>query len=242
MKINYRLSFRPIVIIIYLLLLALLISMGNWQLNRAKQKRLLLRQRQASLQLPPIDINKMQNLTLDKLEYRKVVVEGRWDPEHQFLIDNQMHQGKVGYYVMTPLFIAGKKNAVLVNRGWLPMNKNRKILPDIALLALDVRISGRVNHFPQVAYQLKGADIPTSGWPAVVQVINPVILSERLDYPILDFQIELDPLESNGFVREWKIIQKMPAEKHYAYAMQWFGLAVTLTILMLWMSLKKTDE
>ncbi len=241
MEINRRKKVKPLVIILYLLMLALLISMGNWQLDRAEQKRHILQQRQKASQLPPVEINEMQYPALSALEYRQVKVRGRWDFAHQFLIDNQMHQGEVGYYVMTPLRIAGKNRAVLVNRGWVAMNKDRKVLPDIALSSVDVEVTGRVNHFPRVAYQLEGADRPTSSWPAVVQVINPVVLSEILGYPVLDFQIEMDPAETDGFVREWKIIQKMPAEKHVAYAMQWYGLALTLTILMLWMGYKKTD-
>ncbi len=236
---NWRLTVRPVVIVIYLLLMALLISLGNWQLRRAQQKRQQLHQRQAVLQLPPVDINAIDQPDLETLENRTVSVRGRWDGKHQLLIDNQMHQGKVGYGVMTPLMIAGKKQAVLVNRGWVAMDKDRRILPEVTLPSVDVQVNGRVNHFPQVAYPLKGADIPTAGWPAVVQVINPQILAKRLGYPVLDFQVEMDPLADNGFVRDWKITQKMPAEKHEAYAMQWFGLAITLTILMLWMGFKK---
>jgi surfeit locus 1 family protein len=234
---------RPVVFMIYLLLMTLLISLGNWQLKRAEQKRQQLHQRQAALQLPAININDIEQPRLEVLENRRVNVRGRWDLKHQLLIDNQMHQGQVGYWVMTPLIITGRQQAVLVNRGWIAMNRDRRILPDVSSLPTgDVLVNGRVNHFPQVAYALEGADIPTDGWPAVVQLINPEILAKKLGYPLLDFQIEMEADEEHGLVRDWKISQKMPAEKHEAYAMQWFGLAVTLTILMLWMGFKKTDE
>ena len=237
-----KIRFNPFVIVGYLLTMALLVSLGNWQLRRAEQKRQLLAQKQAALLLQPVNLNQLPRPELEKLENRKVIVHGQWDADHQFLIDNQMHQGKVGYYVMTPLKIAGTNSAVLVNRGWVAMNRDRKILPDIGLAAGDVQISGRINHFPRVAYQLQGADIPTDGWPAVVQVVNPAVISKKLGYPVLNFQLEMDPSLGDGFIREWKISQKMPPEKHVAYAMQWFGLALTLTILLLWMGFKKTDE
>jgi surfeit locus 1 family protein len=34
----------------------------------------------------------------------------------------------------------------------------------------------------------------------------------------------------------------MPPEKHIAYAVQWFALALTLTLLILWISCKKYKD
>ncbi len=226
----------------YVVMMVLLISLGNWQIRRAHEKEQLLQERQKQSKLPPLDLNALHNPSLKQLQYRRVKVKGVYDSRHQILIDNQMYQGKVGYYVMTPLKIEGKSEAVLVNRGWVPMNQDRQQLPEIGLTETEVVISGRVNHFPQVGYMLDGADIPTPGWPAVVQVVNTDLIAQKLGYALSGFQIEMDADLPEGYVREWRIATKMPPEKHYAYAMQWFGLALTLTILMIWMSFKKTDE
>jgi surfeit locus 1 family protein len=55
----------------------------------------------------------------------------------------------------------------------------------------------------------------------------------------LPFQIELDKNLADGFKREWQTATVMPPEQHIAYALQWFGLALTLTILFFWYSFKK---
>ncbi|WP_198243620.1 SURF1 family protein [methane-oxidizing endosymbiont of Gigantopelta aegis] len=226
----------------YIVIMVLLISLGNWQIRRAHEKEQLQQERQTESKLFPVDLNALHNPSLKQLQYRRVKVKGVFDIQHQILIDNQMYQGKVGYYVMTPLKIEGKAEAVLVNRGWVPMNKDRRQLPDIGLTETEVLIRGRVNHFPQVGYMLDGADIPTPGWPTVVQVVNTGLIAQKLGYALLDFQVEMDAELPGGYVREWRIATKMPPEKHYAYAMQWYGLALTLTLLMIWMSFKKTDE
>jgi surfeit locus 1 family protein len=61
----------------------------------------------------------------------------------------------------------------------------------------------------------------------VVQVVEPSKLSERLAYPILPFQLLLDPANGQGYVRKWHE-HPLDAGKNRGYALQWFlfgGLA-----------------
>jgi surfeit locus 1 family protein len=103
-------------------------------------------------------------------------------------------------------------------------------------------VSGRINQFPTVGIKLKGAEIPTNTWPSVVQLIDSQVLTEKLGYEIASFQLELEPESQEGYKREWKINTAIPPEKHLGYAVQWFGLALTLTALFFWISLKKRSE
>jgi surfeit locus 1 family protein len=68
------------------------------------------------------------------------------------------------------------------------------------------------------------------------------VLTEKLGYEIASFQLELEPESQEGYKREWKINTAIPPEKHLGYAVQWFGLALTLTALFFWISLKKRSE
>lgn len=226
----------------YLLLLTLLCSLGFWQLGRSEQKKQWLQQQQSALLAESIDLNQQENLDVDALRYQKVSVAGHYDVEHQFLLDNQIVDGKNGYFVMTPFFMAGQKRAVLVNRGWLPLGQDRNTLPSIELQAPPTHITGRINQFPGVGFKLKGAEIPTEGWPSVVQVIDSSVLSAKLEYPLAGYQLELEPSLAGGYKREWKTVTPIPPEKHLAYAVQWFGLALTLTVLFIWISIKNRSE
>jgi surfeit locus 1 family protein len=224
----------------FICLLTLLISLGFWQLGRAEEKRALQKLNNASENEQPVSFSEEIPININGKRYRKVELNGYYNSAHQFLIDNQIANGKPGYYVMTPLQLAGSDKAVLVNRGWVPLNKDRSILPDISLNNTEeISLTGRINKFPSVGLKLKGSDIPTEGWPSVVQVIDKDILSERLGYSLLDFQIELDPDIANGFHRQWQQTRLLSPEKHTAYAMQWFALAVTLCGLFFWYSIKK---
>lgn len=239
-KILIRLAFWPIVL--YLCLLTLLISLGFWQLDRAEEKRQFLNMEAQRLNVQSIIINAEMNTDLTLQRYRKAKATGHYDIKHQFLLDNQIYQGKAGFLVLTPFILNGSDTGVLVNRGWLPLNIERSNLPKIDFDSKFNTISGRINAFPSVGIKLEGGGIPTENWPSVVQFAVPDKLAEKLGYALLPFQLELDPGEANGYTRDWQARQIMPVEKHIAYAMQWFGLALTLTVLIIWISCKKNKH
>jgi len=226
----------------YLLTFTLLCSLGFWQLDRAEQKKRLIEQQQQAANQSRIDLNSQPTIDIDSARYQSAVMQGRYDGEHQFLLDNQILDGKSGYFVLTPFFVDNQATAVLVNRGWVPVGPDRSSLPDVGIRFAAATITGRINTFPQVGIKLKGAEIPTDSWPAVVQVIDAAVLSEKLAYPLADYQLELDAASEQGFRREWKTATPIPPEKHVAYAVQWFGLALTLTVLFIWISTRKRSE
>ncbi|BCG62991.1 MAG: surfeit locus 1 family protein [Methyloprofundus sp.] len=236
---GYRCRIKIVPFILFITLLALLIRLGFWQLNRADLKREFLQLEQQKQQMQQVPLLQLLAAEQDH-RYRKVELRGHYDSTRQFLIDNQIYLGKVGYFVMTP-FILKDKQMVLVNRGWLPMQQDRQ-LPNITLPSLAAAkqtIIGTINNFPGVGLVLQGADEPSKGWPSVVQIINTQKINQKLNHAILDFQVQLSPEQEHGYIRDWQISTKMPPEKHLAYAFQWFALAMTLTLLILWISCKK---
>ncbi len=235
-------NYKRAPLIAYLCLLPLLLTLGIWQLNRAEEKRALLKlqaQRQTS---EVLELSAIQPENLESWRYKSVRAIGHYDGNHQFLLDNQVNNGRAGYFVLTPFKLKENSKAVLVNRGWIPLGKSRTDLPDIRVEPDETTVSGRINHFPQVGLKLAGAEIPAKGWPAVVQVIDIKVLSKQLDYPLFDFQIELDKTSAYGFTREWQQPTVMTPEKHTAYAVQWFLLALTLTVLFVKYGRNKENE
>jgi surfeit locus 1 family protein len=105
-----------------------------------------------------------------------------------------------------------------------------------------VELHGRINHFPSVGIKLAGAEIPTVGWPSVLQVVDTDVLAKKLAQSLFSFQVELDSAEPNGYVRDWQTTTVMLPEQHVAYAIQWFALAATLTVLFFGYSCKKNDK
>jgi surfeit locus 1 family protein len=239
---RYSIIFEKVPTLTYVCLLPLLITLGVWQLGRAEEKRVFLEQQKQGLASEVIELSGAIEIDSEMSRYKKVQVSGHYDQTHQFLLDNQISAGKAGYFVLTPFVVQGEAKAVLVNRGWVPANNDRSILPDIQIKSEQTVITGRINRFPGVGIKLAGAEIPSDGWPSIVQVVNPQILAKKLAYPLFPFQIELDKDLPEGYKREWHISTIMQPEQHIAYAIQWFALALTLTILFFWYSCRKNDE
>lgn len=224
-------KFQLIPSIAYLCILPVLIALGIWQLNRAEEKKAVLILQERSQHAERLILTEKLSGNVEAILYKNIRSTGHYDIEHQYLLDNQVHEGKAGYFVLTPFMLTNEKKAVLVNRGWLPLGKTRYDKPDIDIISEERSINGRINRFPSVGLKLKGAEIPTKTWPSIVQIVDNQVISQQLGYELMPFQIELDKTETDGYIREWRTDSPMPPEKHVAYAVQWFLLAITLTIL-----------
>ncbi|MEC4747698.1 SURF1 family protein [Methylomicrobium sp. Wu6] len=229
-------KFEKIPTLVVLCILPILVALGFWQLDRAEQKRAFFARQQQGMAAPVVQLTALTPEDKDTLRYKSAVAIGHYDSAHQILLDNQMAGGKAGYFVLTPFILDDGNKAVLVNRGWIQANQDRKILPDITIQKNRTQITGRINHFPSVGIKLAGADRPSEGWPTVVQVADSVILSAKFGYPVFSFMIELDKQAPEGYRREWREIAVMPPEQHVAYAVQWFGLAIALALMFVWFS------
>jgi surfeit locus 1 family protein len=240
---RYSMTFEKAPTLAYLCLLPLLIALGIWQLGRSEEKRIFLdQQKQGLASTEIIQLSTALEDNVDALRYKKVQAAGHYDQAHQFLIDNQISAGKPGYFVLTPFVLQGETKAVLVNRGWVPLNQDRSVLPELQIRNEPTIVRGRINRFPGVGIKLAGAEIPSEGWPSVVQVVDNQVLEKKLAYSLFSFQIELDKDQPEGFKREWQTTAIMLPEQHTAYAFQWFALAFTLTLLFIWYSCKRNHE
>jgi surfeit locus 1 family protein len=224
-------KFNWFLVALYFCLMAVLLYLGNWQARRADEKRVLLQQQALAGASDELELTGSSPDDMDALRYSGAAAYGRYDSKHQFLVDNQVSDGKAGYFVLTPFVLADTGKTVLVNRGWAPAGPDRSVLPEVEVNVEMVTLHGRINRFPSVGIKLEGAETPTEGWPSLVQVVDSGILAKKLGRPLFNFQLELAADAPDGFKREWQTVKFLTPEQHTAYAIQWYGLAVTLTVL-----------
>lgn len=236
----FHYNFKPgwIPALATVLLCPLFVSLGIWQWHRAEQKESLMALHAERFHAAELVLDPTQLPAIDEVLYRRVVVEGRYDEAHQILLDNQIVDHKAGYFVLTPLILPGG-GALLVNRGWVPLDTERSRLPAVAVTGLPVRARGVVDKFPAVGWRLQGAEIPTSGWPAVVQLLDSGALASHLGYPVVPYQVLLDAAEPEGYVRRWRHGEQDP-DRNRGYALQWFSFAAILSALFIWFGFKPT--
>jgi surfeit locus 1 family protein len=168
--------------------------------------------------------------------FQRVAVAGRFDPEHQFLLDNRIENDQAGYEVLTPFELADGR-VLLIDRGWVPFTGYRSRLPDIRLTAEDaVRLTGRVDLLP-VGGLAFGRMAPRGGpqWPKVTSYPEMAQLASVLAAARPGVRLEprillLDPAAPHGYVRDWQPPGLSPA-RHMSYAAQWWFFAVTLIVI-----------
>lgn len=216
------------------LLLPLLLSLGFWQLQRAEEKRDLQEQYSARQGELPVALEQLR--PAEDLQYRQVELSGRYDNAHHFLLDNRIHQGQVGYELITP-FVTDIERVVLVNRGWLPQGPTRAVLPAVNAVEARVTLHGSI-YVPVGTPLVLGEVMAQEGWPRVIQSLDPPTAGALAGYAqnsVFPYSVRLADSMPGVLVRDWPVVSMDPA-RHQGYAVQWFAMALMLLSLYLYYS------
>jgi surfeit locus 1 family protein len=220
-------------------LIALLVSLGRWQLHRADEKRALFDSFAAAGVAPqPIEL---QSPALPR--YSRVLAVGNYDETRQILIDNMVEGTRAGYFVVTPFALQGG-GWVLVNRGWVPLGNSRADRPAIPVGGNVRTVRGRTDHMPSPGIHM--------GVPAPLAPPYPVVaayptrgevaqLLKESNWASATDLILLDPGEPDGYVRNWAP-PGFPPVRHIGYAVQWFGLALALGVIYVVTNFRRTKD
>jgi len=216
------------------LLLPLLVGLGVWQLQRAGEKEGVLAAFERQLEQPAIT---WQESNLDSPSiYTLVELQGIYMPM-DWLLDNQVYQGRFGYRVFTPFCTS--TFCVLVDRGWVAGNLDRQQLPKMTRPELPVQINGRVDELHE--NPMVGQDEPQQASPFRVQQINLAKIAVGLQLPLLGRILRLSPEQPGVYTKNWQPVITGP-EKHYGYAVQWFCMATVLLGLALWLQFRSGNK
>jgi surfeit locus 1 family protein len=219
---------RPLMTLLTLALLALLISLGRWQLRRADEKRALYDSFAAGSDATrPIDAT-----TRPLPRYQHLEAAGHYDAGRQVLIDNMVESGQAGYFVITPFELQGG-GWILINRGWVPVGASRAARPAIAVDATPRAIHGRADNLPSPGIQLGERPVLAPPYPVVASFPNHgeiAALIKETHWAHAADLVLLDPNEPDGYVRHWSA-PGFPPLRHVGYAVQWFGLAAALFVI-----------
>jgi surfeit locus 1 family protein len=110
-------------LLLAVLVAAVCVRLGFWQLSRLHEKQDLNARLRAALAAPPGDLASADAALArgaDALRFGRYRVAGRFDETRQFLLMGRVHDGEPGVEVVTPLVPNGGGTAVLVDRGWIP--------------------------------------------------------------------------------------------------------------------------
>ncbi len=209
-------------------------SAGIWQLNRAEQKIRLGESLASKLVMPVLDAN-TADLSLEMATERRITARGRFLQEEAVWLENRprpipegvSNTAQAGFYLMMPLVLEDQKKVLWINRGWAPRNNlNRVELPPITTPDINVVIDGVGFPHPGRVYEL-GQQTGAVSKPRIEQNFDLSKEATLHPWDQLPFIVrESHSDKSDGLVRNWPLPTN-GVDRHYAYAFQWFALALS---------------
>ena len=219
-----------------LILFALLMNLGLWQLGRAGEKSALESRWEARAAMPAVTPEALMPDPLSSeagaaLADRQVRWQASFTASDYLLLDNRLHRGRAGYHVIA---LAGSDAGLIpVNLGWLAGDPSRRTTPTPTLPEGRVVIEGRI-YVPSGTPLMMQKPEPPAALPATVQTLywdnwqgSLAALSGRTVFP---FEVRIQPDSPHALVAEWAVVNQSPS-KHIGYAVQWFAMAAVLVII-----------
>jgi len=200
-------------------------GLGLWQRDRLQARRAANRVALEGRTLPQLSLN--STTTNDSLNQRRAIATGTFDYAHAFVLRGRIERDAPGVYLVVPLVLSGREDAVLVHRGFVPAND--ALRPDTSTIDFTTgerTIEGLLLRLP---------DDPEAGMPLAVrgdttwQRLDRRAVSARLPYRVLDvylFETVKEPRPDRA--RPWPIPAALPRldnGPHLSYMVQWFGIA-----------------
>ena len=228
--------------IAFLLLFPLLLRLGFWQLDRAEQKENLQEQyRSRSTGSRVVDLNK-ESVSPEQMIWQQSIARGNFDKENIFFLDNQVMRGQAGYLVYVPFSLAGGKQKILVNYGWVPLGDDRTRLPTLVLPQESLTIKGVTKTVPATGIKLAKTPMENLGKGLYrVQDVDLKKIANDRGWELLPYILRLSSPTPDGILREW-VKPGFGKEKHLGYAFQWFALATALLIIYLAVNVERKEE
>ncbi|WP_294212424.1 SURF1 family protein [uncultured Sphingomonas sp.] len=215
---------RAITIGLLLFVIAALIGLGVWQLERRTWKLALIAHTEAMLAQPPVPApgpDRWSTIGKDDV-YRPVVVRGHYRTGADTLVQAVTELGG-GFWVMTP-FDTDRGFTLLVNRGFVPADRRTGITPSTALQSIRglLRLSEPGGAF------LRTNDPAAERWYS--RDIAAIAARPGMGR-VAPYFIDANEPKS-GWPRGGLTVVRF-RNSHLVYALTWFGLAA-LVAAMAW--------
>lgn len=207
-----------------------LIRLGLWQLDRLEWRRSFNQHYLEQISLPELDLNlNLNENNLLNSEYRKIRASGKYDFSQQVFLQNQIHQNTPGYHVLTPFVLNGTNKAIIIDRGWISLEDQKK-MDQIDLISKDInsirgvlRLGEKTNSF---GINPENKNLRND----LFLLVNLEKIQEQVDFDLLPFylQVEKNPVEGLPFPKEIEV--EITEGPHQGYAIQWFFFASLLAV------------
>ena len=214
----------------------LVMSLGFWQLARLQWKNEMLREIDARLHMPPIDMtasHPTKEIDWKNLEYRQVIIKGNWLSLHGFKMMPRTYEGQVGYHLILPMRLAGNQ-IIFVNRGFVPETAAILPPPEEKVFAVQGVLKIPEDHKKWAIPE----NVPSKGvwtWTDLAAMRHEIGVNSAA--PMILYETRVEAQET------YPIGGQLPVpvyNRHRQYALIWFALAIAF--MGIWMIASKPKE
>jgi cytochrome oxidase assembly protein ShyY1 len=215
---------------------ALFARLGVWQLDRMHQKEAMLASAQSVLDHRVAEPLTAAAASERARDYTWAAGDGHFVALPAVLLDNQERDGRSGvraYRVFAPEHAA----PLLVELGWLPVPGDRR-MPSVPVP--DVQHVAGLLAPPPSAGLARAVVQPQPDGSLLVVALDPSSLRNTLRLSALAPRVlKLDPALPPAYPRDLDILPNtLPPARHLGYAVQWFGLSLTVLVTALVLTLR----
>lgn len=208
---------------------AVLIALGTWQVQRLHWKEGLIAERRAALDAPPIDIPASSEAARG-LEFRRVRATGVFLHEREIAVHGfERQRGDAGYLVVTPLRLEDSR-VVLVERGWIPVEKRDPVTRSEGNPVGPVAVEGLLRLAPagKPGWFIPENDAARREW----FYIDVAALARAAGVPdAMPFYLEAGPAPNPGGLPVGGQTATDLPNPHLHYAITWYALAAALAVI-----------
>jgi surfeit locus 1 family protein len=216
-------------IVLFPVAMAILLSLGTWQVKRLQWKEALIADIDERRRAAPLGLAALEALATGggDVDYRAAEAEGTYlhDKERHFLAT---FRGRAGFYVYTPLQLADGRY-LFVNRGFVPYELKDPLKRPEGQLQGEQTVEGLA--------RARLAEKPSSLVPDNDEVKN-IFYWKDLDRmaastglpldKVLPFFLDADATPVPGGMPEGGVTEIDLPNSHLQYAITWYGLALAL--------------
>ncbi|XOV80120.1 MAG: SURF1 family protein [Aestuariibacter sp.] len=220
--------------LITLVAFVILFRLGWWQLHRAEQKEQQLTQYASQGAATRQTLEQLVK-SESPVQHARIQLQGTVAHDKLFYWDNRIKDGLVGYEVLG--LLKTNVGTVTVNFGWLPAEQSRAVLPKVELPKV-------LHNHSAILYEPKNNVFITETlaldekWPKRIQQPDLELMAAHFGQALLPYVAVLEGDTVSELSNNYTPVV-MPPEKHIAYAIQWFGLALAVLIVFYFAVKKK---
>jgi len=212
--------------------LAVLIGLGNWQMQRLAWKESLIasiaeRVSQAPQPLP--EPGAWTKLDISQIEYRPFFVSGRFRHENEVQVYTVLSEPKgsffgAGYWILTPLELDSGA-VVIVNRGFVPQELKTPASRSEVQVSGRVPVTGLLRAPEQANFFTPENDIARGAWYRR----EPDAIARAFGLKnVAPFMLDATGEYRPGMLPQPNETKLTFVNNHLGYALTWYGLAATL--------------